>query len=186
MRIIGGQARGHRLSAVRGRDITRPTADRVKEAIFNVLGGRVIDAKCLDLFAGTGALGLEALSRGAAFVHWVEKNREACQVIRKNIDATGLTQGIIIQQDVPVACRRFSEQSKHFDLIFSDPPYGKDLLPAVIHFASLGLLAPKGTLVLESGRDEELPPCCGNIVKRRSDRYGDTVVHYYQWKDESD
>ncbi|MDD2420577.1 MAG: 16S rRNA (guanine(966)-N(2))-methyltransferase RsmD [Heliobacteriaceae bacterium] len=182
MRVIAGQARGRRLATIKGWE-TRPTADRVKEAIFNVLGWRVTGARCLDLFAGSGALGIEALSRGAVSVHLVEKNRGASRIISKNLSATGLTGGVVWQRDVFFACRQLLAAGQSFDLIFADPPYGRGLLPSVVESVAAGLLTASGTLVLESGRDDMVPLLVGKMVKRRSDRYGDTVIHYYQGED---
>ncbi|MTV47655.1 16S rRNA (guanine(966)-N(2))-methyltransferase RsmD [Heliobacillus mobilis] len=180
MRIIAGQARGRRLAAVKGSK-TRPTADRVKEALFNVLAGRIPDAQCLDLFAGTGALGLEALSRGAEQVYWVEKDHDACRIIQKNMDTTGLANGTILRQDVYSACRTLLQQGKRFDLIFADPPYKQNLLPAVLELVAAGLLSADGVLILETSRDETLPERIGRLGHLRSNRYGDTMIHYYQW-----
>ncbi|MBM7867030.1 16S rRNA (guanine(966)-N(2))-methyltransferase RsmD [Heliobacterium gestii] len=181
MRIISGQARGHRLVSVKGWE-TRPTADRVKEALFNVLAGRCLEAQCLDLFAGTGALGLEALSRGAAFVYWVEKNPAACATIVKNIQSTRLDRGKVLKQDVRQACQRLLAEGKRFDLIFADPPYKRELWLPVLEMAAAGLLAPEGVLIMESSRDEGLPEQFGSLSRRKQDRYGDTMIHYYQWE----
>ncbi|MCW2278406.1 16S rRNA (guanine(966)-N(2))-methyltransferase RsmD [Heliophilum fasciatum] len=182
MRVIAGQARGHRLVAVKGWQ-TRPTTDRVREALFNVLGHRVLGAHCLDLYAGTGALGIEALSRGAAYVYWVEKAKAAWQVIEKNRQTTKMLQGEIVKRDVYVACQQWLAEGRSFDLIFADPPYHQGQLLPLLPLMARGLLAPSGTLVLESASDEELPEMVDHLRKRRSDRYGDTVLHYYQWDD---
>ncbi|KAB2954455.1 16S rRNA (guanine(966)-N(2))-methyltransferase RsmD [Heliorestis acidaminivorans] len=185
MRVIAGQAGGRRLFAVKGLN-TRPTADRVKEAMFNVLAHRVQSAQCLDLFAGTGSLGLEALSRGAQSVLWVEKDRRAYQVIQKNIENLGMhNKGKILQQDVFQVCKRLLQEGEKFDLIFADPPYHREILPLLLQSLNEkpGLLTEKGTIILESHRDEKVPNKVGRLEKRREDAYGDTVLHYYQWEE---
>ncbi|QGG48103.1 16S rRNA (guanine(966)-N(2))-methyltransferase RsmD [Heliorestis convoluta] len=180
MRVIAGQMGGRRLFSVKGME-TRPTADRVKEALFNVLAHRVIDARCLDLFAGTGSLGIEALSRGAKEVLWIEKDRRAYEIIQKNLQMLKLQErGKIIQEDVFRACNRLKDAGESFDLIFADPPYHKALLPALLEQLPKGLLRENGTIVLESHRDEKVPYQVGLLEKKREDRYGDTVLHYYQ------
>src|SRR5215468_5662600 len=120
MRIIAGTHRGHRIAAPKGRD-TRPTSDRVRENAFNLIGP-VDDAEVLDLFAGSGAMGLEALSRGAARATFVEADRDACRVIIANLDKLGF-QAIVLCQD---AVRAVAQERGRYDLILCDPPYDFD------------------------------------------------------------
>src|SRR5580765_7660611 len=117
MRIIAGTHRGHRIAAPKGRD-TRPTSDRVRENAFNLIGP-VDDADVLDLYAGSGALGLEALSRGAASCVFVDNDRDACRTINANLDKLGL-RGTVLCQD---AQRALAQERRTFDLILCDPPY---------------------------------------------------------------
>src|SRR5579871_3980745 len=121
MRIIAGSHRGRRIVAPKGR-ATRPTSDRVRENAFNLIGP-VDDADGIDLFAGSGALGLEALSRGAARMTFVESDREACRTINANLDALGL-RGTVLCQDV---ARALAQERHDYDLVLCDPPYGYDL-----------------------------------------------------------
>ena len=181
MRIVAGRFRGAALTGPKGQDI-RPTGDRVREAVFNILahgieGARIEAARVLDLFAGTGALGLEALSRGAAYVHFVEDNAEARGLIRRNIEtlgATGVTR--IYRRD---ATRLGGAGTlKPFDLIFADPPYGKGLAERALQSALAGgWLLPEAIAVVEEHADAEfaLPSGFALIDQRH---YGDTAVRF--------
>src|SRR6476659_4469299 len=131
MRIIAGTHRGHRIAAPAGRE-TRPTADRVRENAFNLIGP-VDDADVLDLFAGSGAMGLEALSRGAASATFVESDREACRVINANLDKLDL-RGTVLQQDV---LRALAGERRTYDLVLCDPPYGYEHARLLPHLARL-------------------------------------------------
>jgi len=161
MRIIAGTHRGHRISAPKGRD-TRPTSDRVRESAFNLIGP-VDDATVLDLFAGSGAMGLEALSRGAASCVFVESDRAACRTINTNLDKLNL-QATVLCQDT---FRAVAQERGTFDLILCDPPYGVDAttLPFV------RLLAEDGLLVYESS-GRAAPPSIEALEQRTSRKYG--------------
>jgi 16S rRNA (guanine966-N2)-methyltransferase len=163
MRIIAGTHRGHRIAAPKGRD-TRPTSDRVRENLYNLVGP-VDEASVLDLFAGSGALGLEALSRGAASATFVESDRDACRVINANLDKLGL-HGLVLCQD---AVRAAGSEHRRFDLVLCDPPYDYDRTRLDPLFA--GLLEPDGLLVLETAGRED-PPELPGLRQRTSRRYG--------------
>jgi 16S rRNA (guanine966-N2)-methyltransferase len=163
MRIIAGTHRGQRIAAPTGRD-TRPTSDRVRENAFNLIGP-VDDADVLDLFAGSGAMGLEALSRGAASATFVESSREACRVIDANLDKLRL-RGTVLQQD---AVRAAQADRRTYDLILCDPPYDFDRARLAPHLARL--LRPDGLLVWESAGREE-PPQVPGLEERTSRKYG--------------
>jgi 16S rRNA (guanine966-N2)-methyltransferase len=163
LRIIAGSHRGHRIAAPRGRD-TRPTSDRVRENLFNLVGP-VDDADVLDLFAGSGALGLEALSRGAASATFVESDRDACRVINGNLDKLGF-RGIVLCQDV---IRALGSERRRFGLVLCDPPYGYDRTRLDDRLAPL--LQPDGVLVLETAGREDAPDVPG-LRQRTSRRYG--------------
>jgi 16S rRNA (guanine966-N2)-methyltransferase len=170
MRIIAGSRKGARIFAPKGRE-TRPTGDRVREAAFNLIGpGYVEDANVLDLFAGSGAMGLEALSRGAAQATFVESDREACRTIVRNLDKLGLEQATVLCQDALTALRADARASTRYDLVLVDPPYRRfsSLQNALIQYLP-EVLAPGGTLLVETAADEEpeLP-----LAKRTSRRYG--------------
>ncbi|MFZ6004894.1 MAG: 16S rRNA (guanine(966)-N(2))-methyltransferase RsmD [Actinomycetota bacterium] len=169
MRVISGVARGRKLVAPAG-STTRPTSDRVREATFNALGslGAVVDATVLDLFAGSGALGIEALSRGAAHATFVDQDKEAIRAIEENLAACGLAQQATV---VSSSIDRYLSQSRaaRFDLALVDPPYDWG------HDAWLELLdrLPADLAVVESGRPVE-PPFGWEVL--RSKRYGSTHV----------
>ena len=157
MRIVGGSLRGRALAPPKN-EATRPTSDRVRESIFNILahGAASIDltgARVIDLFAGTGALGLEAISRGAAFALFVEEDASARAIIRTNIENFGLTgQTKIFRRDATDL--RNSAQHGQFDLAFLDPPYDKGLGPRALTALAIGnWLKPGATIVLEDRRD---------------------------------
>ncbi|MDA8441310.1 MAG: 16S rRNA (guanine(966)-N(2))-methyltransferase RsmD [Peptococcaceae bacterium] len=179
MRIIGGRARGRTLKSLGGLN-TRPTSDKVKEAIFNVLSVKLQAAQVLDLFAGSGALGLEALSRGADFAVLVEKSRQACEIIQANAALTGLTSQVkLYNRDALQVLKSLSGEK--FDLVFVDPPYRQGL--ALISLAMLGegnYLGPNGVIIVETSREEQIPVEIANLSLRKRARYGDTEVWYYQ------
>jgi len=180
MRVVGGTAGGIPLQVPRS-DL-RPTMDMVKAAIFNSLAESIPDARVLDLFAGTGALGIEALSRGAASCVFVESDRRACESIRKNLEKTRLKGGEVVPVDVMRWLDRAAPPGT-FDLILADPPYlrkkgDRDFTGEL--FASAGLLralAPGGMLVLEHLPDSPLPPG-GAWECTRDKRYGATAVAF--------
>jgi 16S rRNA (guanine966-N2)-methyltransferase len=175
MRVIAGQWGGRRLVAPAGA-ATRPTSDRVREALFSVLGDRVVDARVLDLFAGSGALGIEALSRGAAEATFVDSAPAAVKAVRANLEALG-AQAEVRRADARAFLRGASGEGRHYDLVFLDPPYrlaerlGRELseaLPAV--------LARGGLVVSESDRRSPLDL---DLTPTDERRYGDTVIRIH-------
>ena len=123
VRVIAGTAKGHKLHVPRGITI-RPTPDRAKEGLFNALGDRVVDSRFLDLYAGSGAIGIEALSRGAATAEFVEMRAHVARIIERNLTKTGLTErGRVVVAPTEEALRRLASEYKRFDIIFADPPY---------------------------------------------------------------
>jgi 16S rRNA (guanine966-N2)-methyltransferase len=171
VRIIAGSRKGARIFAPRGTD-TRPTGDRVREAAFNLIGpGRAEDAKVLDLFAGSGAMGLEALSRGAAHATFVESDRDACRTINRNLDKLGLDDATVLCQDALTALRADARGGTRYDLVLVDPPYRRfsSLQNALIQHLP-EILAPDGLLVVETAAEEE--PELLPLAKRASRRYG--------------
>lgn len=183
MRVVGGRFKGRALAGPRS-DAIRPTSDRLRESLFNVLAHAyddpVVDARVMDLFAGTGALGIEALSRGAAFALFVDEGAQARGLIRENVDALGLG-GVtrLFRRDATRlgAADRFEP----FDLVFCDPPYGRDLAgKALASAAAGGWLAPGALCVVEESADAALPcPAGFSEVERRT--YGDTQVLFARW-----
>lgn len=176
MRIIAGSRKGARIFAPRGLD-TRPTGDRVREAVFNLVGP-VDGADVLDLYAGSGALGLEALSRGAARVTFVESDREAAETIVRNLDKLRLEGAVVLREDVARKLAADAAQGRRYDLVLIDPPYS--MVPRIQSTLASYLppiVAPSGLVVVESGAREEpdLP-----LPKRTSRRYGSTRVTLFE------
>ena len=183
MRIITGSARGAKLKTPKGWD-TRPTADRVKESLFNVLGRMVEGRTVLDIFAGTGSLGLEALSRGAEHAVLVDKATAA--IISENASHTHLdSKAEVLGTDVYGALGRFSAQGRSFGLIFCDPPYHKGLWEKALSALDASeLLAYEGILVVEHGADENEYPELEQLQLVLNKSYGHTTqLSFFQRKD---
>lgn len=157
MRVISGKARGKKLVSLDGQN-TRPTLDRVKEALFNIIQFKIIDTNVLDLFAGSGALGIEALSRGANSATFCDKVPDAVRIIKTNIENThNKEKSIVINKDYSLALNSLSKQNKKFDIIFLDPPYKTDLgIKAVETILELNILAKNGIIVLETDDEEKI------------------------------
>ncbi len=182
MRVISGSARGMRLSSLTGQE-TRPTTDRVKESMFNLLMPYVYASTVLDLFAGSGALGIEALSRGAEGCTFVEKNPEAVRIIRENLASTRLGEKAVIREGDALAFLGRTEEK--YGLILMDPPYAAGLYePALRQIAERDLLAPGGVLAIErqAGAEIFLPPTL-TVLKDR--KYGKTAICIAGRKDET-
>jgi 16S rRNA (guanine(966)-N(2))-methyltransferase RsmD len=174
LRIVGGEARGRTLRAVPGTS-TRPTSDRVRQSLFDLLGQRMDGLAVLDLYAGTGALSMEAISRGARSALLVESDARACGVINGNVaDLKFGDRCRLVRDELPGALGRLSGR---FDLVFSDPPYALRASQAVLDgLSSNGLLAPAARVVLEMDRREEAPRCPAGLRIADERRYGDTHV----------
>ena len=175
MRVIAGTYGGRTLKAPAGAD-TRPTSDRVREALFSILGDRVQDARVLDLFAGSGALGIEALSRGAATATFVDKAAPAIRAVGANLEALGADATVVRAE-----ARRFlggaSRSGRSYDLVFLDPPYRLDAaLAAALPEAVKAVLAPGATVVSESDRRAPLEIDLPIDDERR---YGDTLIRIH-------
>lgn len=179
-RVIAGAAGGRRIRSLPGRE-TRPTADRVKEALFNILGERVGGGRVLDLFAGTGNLGIESLSRGARRAVFVDRDARSARLIRENLAELGLGgRAEVLALEAQAAVTRLSAAGEAFDLVFLDPPYGQGLLPPLlVALAGTGVLAPGALVVAEHSRRDELPEAAGRLVLTDRRRYGDTLLSFY-------
>ena len=177
LRVIAGTAGGRKLVAPKGG--ARPTADRVKEALFSSLGARVSGASVLDLYAGSGALGIEALSRGAARAVLVDHDRAAVVAIRANLAATGLADDARVHGSTVTSFLSSAAAEAPFDLVFLDPPYdvaSEDVATVLADLAAAGVVAPEATVVVErptAGEPVALPVGWG-IEKERA--YGDTLL----------
>jgi len=179
VRIVGGEARGRPLRAVPG-NATRPTADRVRQSLFDALGQRMDGLRVLDLYAGTGVFALEAVSRGAASAVLVESDARACGVIFHNLAALGYEDRCrVVRGELPKALGELS--GERFDLVFSDPPYALRAAQATLEaLTARRLLAPDARVVLETGRREPLPQAPPALRLADERRYGDTRVLIFQ------
>ena len=188
MRIITGSARGTRLATLTG-DATRPTAERVKEAVFSMLQS-VQGARVLDLYAGSGQLALEALSRGAASAVLCDASRAAVSVIRSNAEKTHLQEKCDVRcMDAGLLLSRLATERQAFDLVFLDPPYAMGAIPSVLSLLSeRELLARDARIVCESATAEDVLPVDGEVpegfVVLRTARYGAAFVTVLLWKGE--
>ena len=181
MRVIAGTAKGRKLKAPRGRTI-RPTSDRVKEAIFNMIGTEVVGASVLDLFAGTGALGIEALSRGAEKSTFVDESRKAVSLVDENLRLTDLRdKGKVIKGKVETVIERLVGERELYNLIFLDPPYriSVTMLSSICQRVADALLAADGLMILEHSSKLESPDISG-VKNGASKKYGDTAVTVYR------
>jgi 16S rRNA (guanine(966)-N(2))-methyltransferase RsmD len=179
MRIITGTARGLKLKTPRGPGV-RPTSDRVKESLFAILAGRIPGAAVADLFAGTGNLGLEALSRGAAAAVFVDASADSVALARANAALARLTdRAEFLRLDAAAAVSRFARAGRAFDIIFCDPPYNKGLAAAIADkIDAAAILRPGGMLIIEHSRHEKLPTDLVNLTVTRTERYGETLVSF--------
>lgn len=189
MRVIAGEHKGRRLAAVPGKG-TRPTTDKVKESIFNMIGPYFDGGWALDLYAGTGGLGIEALSRGAERAVFVERDAKAFAVVKQNVEACRLEGSAeLYRMDADRAIRTLASRGHAFDLVFLDPPYAHQKIAEEIRlFQQFGLLADGAWIVAEHDVGVELPHEIGDCVVDRSSSYGETAVtlYYYERHSERD
>jgi 16S rRNA (guanine966-N2)-methyltransferase len=183
MRITGGQAKGRVLASLKGWNI-RPTSDRVREAIFNLIGQDVTGFKVLDLFAGTGSLGIEALSRGASRVLFIDNSVQSIKLTKKNLARSGYEPlGFVWKKDLtkglPLKHPMLKEK---FDLIFVDPPYEKEMIPPLLReLSDRDLLRSPAIAVAESFKTETLPEVLGKLQMVDSRIYGETKISIYHF-----
>jgi len=178
MRVITGTARGRRLKELEGME-TRPTTDRVKEGLFNILQFDIEGRKVLDLFAGTGQLGIECLSRGAASAVFVDRRADAVKLIRDNLKTTELTENArVVAGDSMEYLKGLREK---FDIIFLDPPYAAGLLEeAISYIAEFDILSPHGIIVAEHPVEKALPAVKAPYRLHRTYRYGKIALTIYR------
>ena len=178
MRVITGSARGRRLGELEGME-TRPTTDRVKEGMFNILQFDIEGRRVLDLFAGTGQLGIECLSRGAASAVFVDRRADAVKLIRENLKTTDLTdRARVVAGDSMEYLKSVREK---FDLVLLDPPYAAGLLePVIAHIARFDILAPHGIIIAEHPADKDLPALAPPYRLHRTYRYGRIGLTVYR------
>ena len=175
MRIISGQFRGRKLKTLEGMN-TRPTADRVKESLFNILNSKVYDSKILDLFAGSGALGLEALSRGAVSCLFVDSSKEAINIVKENIKLCKIEEKAkVVNKDYLEVLKSTNEK---FDIIFVDPPYSKGIEIIVLENVK-NILSDEGIVIIETDQTDITPEEINGLAKYDSRKYGRTIISFY-------
>ena len=191
MRIISGRFKGKRLTSVKANTV-RPTSDRVKESVFGILGDRVIDSDFLDLCAGTGNIGLEALSRGAKSVTFLDRSHHCIRVIKSNLSGCGLSDDEprvnIVKLDALKGIAFLARRNARFDLIYFDPPYDSGIHEVCLRQIGMNkMLLPSGQVIVERRRERK-GDCAAlaafdELQLKRQERYGDTVISFYQRED---
>lgn len=176
MRVITGSARGMTLKTLEGESV-RPTTDKVKEAVFSIIQFELEGRRVLDLFAGSGQLGIEALSRGAESAVFVDSDKKAIKVVKENLEKTRLSDKALVAQTDSVAFLKMTDRV--FDIVFLDPPYSTGLLERALGALS-DRVADGGTVVCEMPYGDVLPDEAGDLKKYRDYKYGKTVVTVYR------
>jgi 16S rRNA (guanine(966)-N(2))-methyltransferase RsmD len=181
MRIIAGAHKGRRLVVPRG-DVTRPTADQVRIALLDTLMPRLPDARVLDLFAGAGGVGLEALSRGAAHATFVERDARAVAALRANVETLGVGAAArVIRDDVRRALAALAGEGARFDVVFLDPPYDTPATAATLEALADGMLLADGALVVAQHLTKRAPPATvGTLAAFRTRRFGETTLTFFR------
>lgn len=187
MRIIAGQYRGRNLKSPPSLEV-RPTSDRLRETLFNVIAPRINDTRFLDLCAGSGAVGIEALSRGASRATFVDRSPQMCDLIKANLDLCRVerNQSEVVNADAADFVRRFiakqPDSGKPWDIVFFDPPYADNYLAVLKHFEAhaSSLLSDNGLLVIEHQHKTELPEQIGALNRYRLLKQGDSALSFYQ------
>ena len=181
MRIIAGRARGHKLKSPDGNS-TRPTTDKIREAMFSILFDKVIDAKVLDIFAGTGAVGIESLSRGAKKAIFVDQNHRCCDIIEKNLEKTRLNEfASVFCNDSFRAMDMLSKKGDKFDIIFIDPPYFEGYFDRVIEdICDKELLEGDGVIVVEKHLSVEMKDKYEGLELFKEKKYGEILLCFYR------
>ena len=182
MRIIAGEYRSRPLSAPKGMS-TRPTLDQTREALFNILQGRTDGARFLDLYAGSGAVALEAVSRGASLAVMCDQSRAACACIRQNIRNLGCEDRVrLLEMPDARAMELLRRDGERFDLIYLDPPYVMELTGVLAQLVEARLLDEGGLVIAEHDAKHSPAAPKGMVLSRRK-QYRDTVLSFYQWED---
>jgi 16S rRNA (guanine966-N2)-methyltransferase len=183
MRVIGGNAKGRRLRVPKGQTL-RPTSDRVKEALFNILPHDLSGIKLLELFAGTGNVSIEAISRGAAEAILIDWSERSGKVIRENLRRLDFTDRATVRiAPVSRALRSLARQGESFDVIFLDPPYQRNWVKACLEaIARENLLRASGTLVVEHSAREQPEAEYGSLILKDQRKYGDTWLSFFEHK----
>ncbi|HXG68374.1 MAG TPA: 16S rRNA (guanine(966)-N(2))-methyltransferase RsmD [Blastocatellia bacterium] len=181
MRVISGIYKGRKLRTLAGQAV-RPTSDRLRETLFNILAPVIPGSRFLDLCAGSGAVGIEALSRGASRVTFVDQSRRACSVIQSNLASLGVEdEAVIINRDALSALKRFAAESAQFDIIFFDPPYASEMYAQVMPLlATGGVLADSGIVIAEHRAKTPLAAEYGNLKAYRQVKQGESSLTFFR------
>lgn len=181
MRIIAGKRKGLNIKTIEG-ESTRPTRDMVREALFSILTSKIPDAKFLDLFAGSGAIGIEAISRGAVEACFSDTNSQCIKVIKENINKANFeNESRVFNLDYKLVLKKLKDEK--FDVIFIDPPYNKGLgVDAITKISEYDLLADDGVIILETDTNEEVPEGIGIYEKYNSKKYGRNILNLFKRK----
>ena len=185
MRVTGGTLAGRSIAVPKGPRI-RETQDQVRKNLFNILAGQLAGAKVLDLFSGSGSLGLEAFSRGASHVTFVDRSRFCMGAVRENLKTLELEAATLIQSDALQAIRRLERREESpFDFVFLDPPYGRDLARKSLNaLGQCAIVASSGFVIVEHDKRDslayEVPGEKSRLILQRQERYGDTALTIYQ------
>ena len=179
VRVIGGTYGGRRLRSIDGLRV-RPTSDRLRETLFNILAPRIADSRFLDICAGSGAVGIEALSRGASHTTFIDKSMHACSVIRANLAALGIDQMNILNRDAVAALKRLHEKQNQFDIVFVDPPYASEIYAQVMEtLGSTALVAAGGIVVVEHLAKARPQDDYGEMRMYRHVKQGESALALY-------
>lgn len=181
LRVISGKARGLKLDSPKNQDV-RPTTDRVKESLFNIINPYIRESNILDLFAGTGSLGIECLSRGAKNCVFVDKSKDSINIIKSNVKKARVeNESTILNVDFKDAVKRLSSQNQKFDVIFMDPPYYENMFIECLKIIDeLNLLYEDGIIIVEHDTKDLFDESIGNLVKSRDKKYGNTTLTFYK------
>ena len=180
MKIIAGKYKGRIIDMPDG---IRPTSDKVREALFEILKSRIEGARFLDLYCGSGAIGIEALSRGAEKAVFIDNSRNCVSVLKRNLDKTGISQSSydIYSKDCINGIGMLKKSGSSFDIVFLDPPYYMDLAKnTLIGLSSCDILTPNAVVIAEIFKKEDLPEELGVFRKTRSYKYGDTLLEFFE------
>lgn len=179
--MISGKAKGHKLKTLKG-IATRPTSDRVKESLFNIIAPFIPGSLVLDLFAGSGSLGIEALSRGADFAVFADISRDSIDVIKENLTFTGfIEKSEVLHMGYAQTLAIIAAEGRKFDLFFLDPPYNKNFIQETLKLmAKNDIIRENGILIAEHHINDQLPEYCGSLKLVRKQKYGDTMISLFE------
>ena len=182
MRVIAGYYRGRNLRSPPSMQV-RPTSDRLRETLFNVLAPRIEGARFLDLCAGSGAVGIEALSRGASHVTFVDRSRKMCALVESNLDLCGVPEEeteVLMAEAAEFLRRDATHKDRKWDIAFFDPPYASDYMPVLYLFGDRAILEDDGILIVEHHHKNELKDEVGDIRRWRILKQGDSALSFYE------